>query len=139
MFTINNLNKWRNQRLSVKVYLPVGQKIFIDPSVQRLLDDIDNVSNTYDGDMVNHTWQMQTQGLVCLDKIINEEDNEPSTNNDTEDVNMSISKDGVYVNGKRVDDDDKNEKNINIDAKEVHLKINENGVSAQVKGNKKKK
>lgn len=108
MFNVNNLNKWRNQRLSVKVYLPLGQKIFIDPSVQRLLDDVDNVSNTYDGDMVNHTWQMQTQGLVCLDKITNDE--EVTNDNDTEDVNMSISKDGVYVNGKRVDDDKKEKK-----------------------------
>ena len=73
-------------------------------------------------------------------KLANDDDNDADNTTDAsnnEDVNMSISKDGVYINGKRVDDDDKKEKKLNMDAKEVHLKINEKGISAQVKGKKK--
>jgi phage shock protein PspC (stress-responsive transcriptional regulator) len=141
LFDVTNLTKWRNQKLSVKVYLPIGQKIFIDATVANLLDDIDNVSNTYDGDMVNHTWQMQTQGLVCLDKLNNDDvDTDDDDSDTTKDINMSVNKNGVYINGKRVDDEsnnNSNEKNININAQEVNLKIDGNGVSAQVKGKKK--
>ncbi len=141
LFNVANLTKWRNQKLSVKVYLPVGQKLFIDASVANLLDDVDNVSNTYDGDMVNHTWQMKTEGLVCLDKLSNNNETETDTDdedNDTsKDINMSVSKNGVYINGKRVDDESNNNNEKNINAQEVNLKINGNGVSAQVKGKKK--
>jgi phage shock protein PspC (stress-responsive transcriptional regulator) len=156
MFNVTNMSKWRNQKLVVKVYLPVGQKIFIDPSVVRLLNDVDNVSNTYDGDMINHTWQMQVQGLVCLDKLDEstsiDNDNYSDNNDDNDDAendnsstkkkskfNMSINNKGVFINGKRIDENStKEDRNIEIDVNDVDVKIDEKGVSANVKGNEKK-
>ena len=32
-----------------------------------MIYDIDNVTNTFDGDMVNHKWTMLPEGLTCDD------------------------------------------------------------------------
>ncbi len=32
-----------------------------------IINDIDNVTNTWDGDMVEHTWVMTQNGLACID------------------------------------------------------------------------
>jgi len=60
-------NKIRGQELRVKIYLPVGKTIYLDKSLKRLIDDIDNVTNTYDPKMLGENWVMLEEGLTCLD------------------------------------------------------------------------
>lgn len=55
------------QRLSVRLFLPVGKKVYISSSMINILDNVENVSNTWDDDMVNHTWLMTGSGLECID------------------------------------------------------------------------
>ncbi|MCC7533545.1 MAG: hypothetical protein IT246_06350, partial [Bacteroidia bacterium] len=47
-----------------------------------LIYDIDNVTNTYDGDMINHKWTMRSNGLTCDDFSFYKE---KETNNQDED------------------------------------------------------
>jgi hypothetical protein len=35
--------------------------------MERIIYDIDNVTNTYDGDMVGRRWKMTAKGLECVD------------------------------------------------------------------------
>ena len=43
--------KFRNQKVLLILKVPVGKSIYIDESMVDILDDIDNVTNTWDGDM----------------------------------------------------------------------------------------
>jgi phage shock protein PspC (stress-responsive transcriptional regulator) len=60
-------NKIRGQQVRVKLYLPVGKSIYLDKSLNRIIDDIDNVTNTWDHDMLGDRWVMLEDGLTCLD------------------------------------------------------------------------
>jgi len=59
--------KFRAQEVDMKLKLPVGKVIYFDKSVKYLLSDVDNVTNTWDGDMVARRWEMTTKGLKCID------------------------------------------------------------------------
>lgn len=66
-FSVPKDAMYRAQELNATLYLPVGSEVFLDPSVENVIFDIDNVHNMWDGDMVGHTWKMEKKGLVCLD------------------------------------------------------------------------
>lgn len=63
-FNIDNL--WRNQELGLVLYIPQGKSIYLSEEMERIIYDIDNVSNTYDPDMVGKTWTMLEPGLTCI-------------------------------------------------------------------------
>ena len=58
---------YRGQRLKATLYIPDGTRVFLDPSIENIIYDIENVYNMWDGDMLGHTWEMQKRGLVCID------------------------------------------------------------------------
>ena len=58
---------YRSQELRATLYLPVGSKIFLDPSVENLIYDIENIYDMINRDMIGHTWEMSNNGLICLD------------------------------------------------------------------------
>jgi hypothetical protein len=41
--------------------------VYLHQKIRPLIYDIDNVTNTFDGDMVNHKWTMRQEGLTCDD------------------------------------------------------------------------
>jgi hypothetical protein len=59
--------KFRNQRVKYYLKLPVGAKIFLDPTTESILYDVKNVHDMRDEKMVGHTWTMTEKGLECLD------------------------------------------------------------------------
>jgi hypothetical protein len=61
---IARADKFRGQHVRITLHIPVGHKVFLDPSVQDLLDDVPNLENTYDHDMVGLTWTMTEGGLT---------------------------------------------------------------------------
>jgi hypothetical protein len=67
LFKVNNADKFRFQDLSIIVKLPVGKTIYLDKSLENMIYDIENVTNTYDGDMINRRWTMTENGLKCVD------------------------------------------------------------------------
>ena len=67
LFKVNNADKFRVQDITVILKLPVGKVVYLDKSLESLIYDIENVTNTYDGDMVNRRWKMTENGLKCID------------------------------------------------------------------------
>lgn len=56
-------DKVRVQEVRFIVQVPLGKSVFFREASRPMLDDIDNTTNTYDGDMVGHTWTMTSRGL----------------------------------------------------------------------------
>tara|TARA_R110001583_G_scaffold1342_2_gene11026 strand:- start:21445 stop:23013 length:1569 start_codon:yes stop_codon:yes gene_type:complete len=63
-FTLPIGDKWRNQKLQITLKVPEGKAVFLDKSVDDIIHDIENVSNTWDGDMVGKKWVMKQEGLT---------------------------------------------------------------------------
>lgn len=65
--SLNKSDKWRFQDVKMTLKLPVGQTIFLSNEMKDIIYDIGNVTNTWDGDMVNRRWKMTENGLACVD------------------------------------------------------------------------
>ena len=65
-FSINNYNKWRVQNVKLILKLPVNKIVYLDKSIKDLIEGVDNVSDTYDPDMVKCKWMMKKEGLTCI-------------------------------------------------------------------------
>ncbi len=117
LFKVNNADKFRMQDITVILKVPVGKVVYFDKSLESIMYDIENVTNTYEDDMVNRRWIMTANGLKCLDcdgisDVLNDDDNSDDESN----KNVKIS-----VNG------------ININAKDVQAKLDSNGANINSK------
>jgi phage shock protein PspC (stress-responsive transcriptional regulator) len=56
-------DKLRAQRVRFEVQVPVGRAVHFNSGIGFMLDDVDNVTNTWDDEMVGRTWTMTTNGL----------------------------------------------------------------------------
>lgn len=63
-FVLKEGVKWRGQELDIIVKVPEGKAVYLDPGLVTIIHDIENVSNTWDGDMVGKTWVMKPEGLT---------------------------------------------------------------------------
>ena len=66
-FDISQGDKWRNQNVRLVLKIPKGKVVFLSPKLKNIINDIDNVTNTYDRDMLNRRWKMTNRGLECVD------------------------------------------------------------------------
>jgi phage shock protein PspC (stress-responsive transcriptional regulator) len=66
-YIVSAAEKYRGQKLKFNLKIPVGTVVYFHPSVRSLIYDIQNVSNTYDEDMINRRWKMTEIGLQCVD------------------------------------------------------------------------
>ena len=57
--------KVRGQDVKYILEIPVGKAIHLNKNSRSILDDVPNVTDTYDGRMINHTWLMTRNGLLC--------------------------------------------------------------------------
>lgn len=57
-------DKLRDQEVRFILEVPMGKTVFFRKGSKPMLDDIDNITNTYDGDMVGHAWTMTPEGLM---------------------------------------------------------------------------
>lgn len=117
VFSVAAGTKFRLQEVDLKLKLPKGKVIYLDKSVKHLLDDVENTTNTWDGDMVGRRWKMTEKGLECidcdnLDNIKNENDEE---NEKTK--NITINDKGIKVNGEEAE--------IKIDQNGIRIKSHE--------------
>ena len=132
LFKVNNADKFRVQDITVILKLPVGKVVYLDKSLESLIYDIENVTNTYDGDMVNRRWKMTENGLKCID-CDGLDDNSNNENEIDEDFHtekkVNINFNGVDINAKdaqiKVDDNgvkiNSKESNVNIDKHGIHV------------------
>lgn len=112
--------KYRGQHVQLLLKVPVGKSVYLSPSVEDLIYDIKNVTNTFDGDMVGHTWTMTPAGLECIGcelKYVKK-------SNKKDDIRINIGSNGIKVQG--VDSGENAE--INVDAKDVDININDKGI-----------
>ena len=135
LFKVNNADKFRFQDIKVILKLPVGKVVYLDKSLESLIYDIENMTNTYDGDMINRKWMMTENGLKCLDcdglnDNSNKENELEGENNSKE--NVSITLNGVDVKAK--DAQIKIDSNgVKINSKESKLTINKNAIHVDPK------
>ena len=66
-FEIPEDELWRTQDVELELLLPVGYSIYLSDELRKIICDIDNVTNTYDGDMLGRRWMMTSDGLTCVD------------------------------------------------------------------------
>lgn len=66
-FSIAPDQYWRAQEVKVQLKVPKGKVIMLDKSLYGFIFDVDNVTNTWDGDMVGRRWKMTAAGLECID------------------------------------------------------------------------
>lgn len=66
-YNINAEDKLRGQDVKIILKMPVNKVIYLSRRMEKIIYNIENISNTYDGDMVNRRWIMTQQGLRCLD------------------------------------------------------------------------
>lgn len=96
-FMVEEDAPFRMQDLNLQLMLPVGTVVKLDRSVQYFLDDVENTSNTWDGDMAGRRWIMTDRGLKCIDcdNLDRDEEDQTATNNRHEKV--TINGDGIHV------------------------------------------
>lgn len=63
-FLLGNESKWRDQTVDITVKVPEGKTVFLGEKLVEIIYDIENVSNTYDADMVGKYWTMKPEGLT---------------------------------------------------------------------------
>ncbi|PCJ87778.1 MAG: hypothetical protein COA57_04275 [Flavobacteriales bacterium] len=59
-------NKWRGQYVEIILQVPEGKAVHLSEKLDRIIYDVENTTDTYDGDMVGKTWTMLTKGLTCV-------------------------------------------------------------------------
>jgi phage shock protein PspC (stress-responsive transcriptional regulator) len=67
LFKVNNADKFRFQSVKVILKLPIGKVVYLDKTLENMLIDIDNTTNTYGNEMINRKWIMTENGLKCFD------------------------------------------------------------------------
>ncbi|MDI9342361.1 MAG: PspC domain-containing protein [Sediminibacterium sp.] len=131
IFVAKPNDKFRDQEVEVIIKLPKGKVIYLDRSLKHALDDVDNVTNTWDGDMVGRRWKMTDSGLACIDCKGIEEDDEDKDEKEIKEELKEALKEMKDVKNINID-----EKGIKIDGGDTKIQINEKGVNIQSpKGN----
>lgn len=57
-------DKFRAQDLHFTLEVPLGRSVFLRPGSKAVIYDIDNVTNTWDSEMIGRTWTMTDRGLM---------------------------------------------------------------------------
>jgi phage shock protein PspC (stress-responsive transcriptional regulator) len=113
IFSVAAGSKFRAPDIDIKLKLPKGKVVLFDQSVKHLLDDVDNTTNTWGGEMVGRRWTMTDKGLKCIDcENLNPHKHDNWDDSDKDEIrtkNITINDDGIKVNGKdaeiKIDDD----------------------------------
>jgi len=66
-FLLGDDAKWRNQRLDLTLKVPEGAAVFLSDGLEEIIWDIENVTNTWDREMVGKSWIMLPEGLTMKD------------------------------------------------------------------------
>ncbi|MBK8498225.1 MAG: PspC domain-containing protein [Flavobacteriales bacterium] len=67
-------DKFRAQDIHFTLEMPLGGSIFLRPGSKAVIYDIDNVTNTWDRDMIGHTWTMTERGLMDTNAPVKDKD-----------------------------------------------------------------
>jgi len=71
-FILGKGEKYRGQEVDIILKVPEGKAVYLSDNMVQIINDIENVSNTYDGDMVGKTWIMKAEGLTEKSEVRSE-------------------------------------------------------------------
>jgi len=129
-FLLPKGSKFRKQNLQLILKVPEGKSVFLAHGIDNVMYDIENVTNTYDGDMIDQTWTMTSKGLECIGCDLT--DGHMGMRR-RDDIRIRINDHGVKVEGVDTEQDS----DYVIDSKDVDININEEGVQIDAKAKKK--
>lgn len=112
-FMAESGSRFRSQDLRIKLRIPKGKVIYFDKSLRYFLYDVDNTTDTWDGDMINRRWIMTEKGLKCIDC------------KDLEDIAGRHSHEEEEI---KIENVTINDKGIHVKDKETEIRIDENGI-----------
>jgi hypothetical protein len=141
LFKVNNADKFRFQSVKVILKIPVDKVVYLDKTLENMLHDIDNTTNTYGSYMINRKWIMTENGLKCLDckgldeDSSNNEGDENDSNNSSKNENVKITVNGVDIKAKnsqvKLDSN-----GVKIKSKTTKLTIDEKGIHIDTENKK---
>jgi len=67
-YSLREGSKWRNQEVDIVVKVPVGKTVYLGEKLDHIMVDVENISNTYDGDTIGKYWIMTEEGLRLKEK-----------------------------------------------------------------------
>ena len=67
-FILAKDEKYRGQEVDITIKVPEGKAVYLSDNMVKIINDIENVSNTWDGDMVGKTWIMKPEGLTLKEE-----------------------------------------------------------------------
>lgn len=117
--------KYRHQEIQLILKVPEGKSVFLSNGIENVIYDIENVTNTYDGEMVGKTWTMTTRGLECIGCKLEDY----GMRHRGEDIRIRINERGVDIHG--IDAD--NDSSYKLDNKDIDININSEGVQIDTK------
>ncbi|MDP3556700.1 MAG: PspC domain-containing protein [Bacteroidota bacterium] len=132
VFSVLAGTKFKVQEVDIKLYIPKGKVIYFDKSVKHLLDDVENTTNTWDGNMVGRRWQMTEKGLKCIDCEGLNDDGEDDYDNEGKHITKTVViKDGQVIINETNNEEHGvviNKEGLKINGNEAQIKIDENGI-----------
>jgi phage shock protein PspC (stress-responsive transcriptional regulator) len=66
-FSIPKENGYHFEQLKIRLLVPIGKSVYLHESTERIIYDIENVTNTWDPYMIEKVWTMTKDGLECID------------------------------------------------------------------------
>jgi phage shock protein PspC (stress-responsive transcriptional regulator) len=123
-YVIPKGTKFRNQKVQLLLKVPEGKSVYLSEELEDIIYDIENVTNTYDGDMIGKTWTMTSRGLECVGCALPDE-----RRRDNDDIRIRINDKGVKVEGIENGKDT----TYSIDGDDVNINIGNDGVQIDAK------
>ncbi len=130
-YVLNKGQKFRGQHVRVVLYLPEGYSAYIDESIVEVLEDVENLQNTWDLEMGSTKWVMTDRGLSCDGCDIPEYEEDDETYFEEDDIDgiqiEAHDSDGsvdiiIDQNGVRIESDDTKNK-----SEKINIKLNKKG------------
>ncbi len=128
LFYLDGDQKFRVQEIEVIVKVPKGKTIYLDRSLKNVIYDVDNVTNTYDQDMLGRRWKMNDRELECVDC-------DGIESNSVENEIESALNEHVKINGEGIEVKDKDGTHIKIDEHGVNINSKEHEIKVKKKEN----
>ena len=66
-YSTDSENKFRNQKIRIKLYVPEGKVIVLDNSLNEIINKVDNTNDLWGYQMLDNKWVVTEDGLECLD------------------------------------------------------------------------
>lgn len=127
-FVAEHADKFRMQELKVVLKLPKNKVVYFDRNMEGMLYEVDNVSNTYNNDMVGRRWIMTDSGLKCIDC----EGLDINTGSQDEIKDIRIDEDGIHIHGKH-SELNADSAGLRMNSKTTHIRIDEHGLHVKKK------